>query len=602
MATEEKEEKIEIVEVFTTKNRGRGVRVTSDVKAGTLLLTEKPYEFVLQNIERGYYCDQCLTKRDEILHKCSACKFAYYCNKDCQRAAWTSHKLECEGITRVSPNIPSDHIRLMARLSRKRKQQAPALNGSSTFPTHIDQLQSVPTDLRGDTQLEFSSWLYTLRRFMGDGEASNMQPAEVLEMFGRMRCNTCDISDGELHSMGIGLYLKFSMFNHSCDYNCIAIHTGTTVNVRTTRDIPANKECFLSYVDVLKPTATRNNILRNVFQFSCKCPTCRDANRDNLRHSVRCGNPECQEAVLVNPDGTVKKCSLCNFEGFPASFPDQLKTVEQQCMAKLSAAEEITNFGNWKKVLELSEQCLALQKGMLHPYHHLVVETLHFAMDSCIHLEKWEQALEYGRRSIAHLEFHCPGNNATAAIQLMRVGKLQQYLKMIVEAMKNLQKAEKILLITHGADHPQYIQLKEMITACALERRQTPRLESIEEAEPHQETEHKEETSKPAPEQKREKQKTEPVAETTEDKTKPATKDEKSKPVTEQPKVEGGKPGTSEEKSNSSAEPKQKESGSVRKKDLKKAAPPKEETKETETEQKDKSAASVSTTSSDETN
>ena len=67
---------------------------------------------------------------------------------------------------------------------------------------------AVPTDLRGDTQLEFSSWLYTLRRFMGE-ESNVMLPAEVLELFGRMRCNTCDISDGELQSLGIGLYLKW---------------------------------------------------------------------------------------------------------------------------------------------------------------------------------------------------------------------------------------------------------------------------------------------------------------------------------------------------------------------------------------------------------
>ena len=38
-----------------------------------------------------------------------------------QRAAWSSHKLECEGISRVTPNAPSDHVRLMSRLSRKRK-------------------------------------------------------------------------------------------------------------------------------------------------------------------------------------------------------------------------------------------------------------------------------------------------------------------------------------------------------------------------------------------------------------------------------------------------------------------------------------------------
>ncbi|XP_071802514.1 histone-lysine N-methyltransferase SMYD3-like [Asterias amurensis] len=480
----------ELIEVFTTKNRGRGVRVTREVKAGCLLLTEEPFEFVVKNGERGYYCDQCLAKRDDILHKCSACRFAYYCNRDCQRAAWSSHKLECEGISRVTPNVPSDHVRLMSRLSRKRKKQpAATVNGSVTFPTHIDHLQSVPTDLRGDTQLEFSSWLYTLRRFMGE-ESNVMLPAEVLELFGRMRCNTCDISDGELQSLGIGLYLKFSMFNHSCDYNCVAIHNGTSMSVRATRDILANKECFVCYVDVLKPTASRNAILRNVFQFMCKCHTCRDTKREQLRHSVRCGNPECREAVLLNPDGSVKRCSQCTFDGFPPDFSEQLKLVEQQCMAKLSAAEEIMSFGNWLKILQLSEQCLTLQKGILHPYHHLVLETLHYAMDACIHLEKWELALEYGLRSIEHIDFHCPGNNPNAAIQLMRVGKLQQYLKMIPEATKNLQKAENIMLITHGSDHPLFASLKEMLAACAIEKRQTCRLESIEEAEPDLEVEH----------------------------------------------------------------------------------------------------------------
>ena len=53
----------ELIEVFTTKNRGRGVRVTREVKAGCLLLTEEPFEFVVKNGERGYYCDQCLAKR-----------------------------------------------------------------------------------------------------------------------------------------------------------------------------------------------------------------------------------------------------------------------------------------------------------------------------------------------------------------------------------------------------------------------------------------------------------------------------------------------------------------------------------------------------------
>ena len=34
-------------------------------------------------------CNQLTSQR------CKRCKLAYYCNKDCQRAMWKSHKLMC---------------------------------------------------------------------------------------------------------------------------------------------------------------------------------------------------------------------------------------------------------------------------------------------------------------------------------------------------------------------------------------------------------------------------------------------------------------------------------------------------------------------------
>ena len=74
------------------------------------------------------------------------------------------------------------------------------------------------------------------------------------------------------------------------------------------------------------------------------------------------------------------------------------------CSPSINILNLTNRISNWPKILDLSEQCLALQKGILHPYHHLVVETLHYAMDACIHLEKWEQALEHGLRSIEHIE------------------------------------------------------------------------------------------------------------------------------------------------------------------------------------------------------
>ena len=57
------------------------------------------------------------------LLKCGSCKFARYCNKDCQKAAWECHKPECAAIKRVYPNKASDQTRLVARLFWRKQRK-----------------------------------------------------------------------------------------------------------------------------------------------------------------------------------------------------------------------------------------------------------------------------------------------------------------------------------------------------------------------------------------------------------------------------------------------------------------------------------------------
>ena len=41
-------------------------------------------------------CDQCCDKsRPEKLLRCGKCNLAFYCSRECQRAAWTKHQLRC---------------------------------------------------------------------------------------------------------------------------------------------------------------------------------------------------------------------------------------------------------------------------------------------------------------------------------------------------------------------------------------------------------------------------------------------------------------------------------------------------------------------------
>ena len=61
-------------------------------------------------------------KSSSFLSKCMGCKYARYCNKECQRKAWKDHKLECAAVQRIFPGQPVDQTRLVARLLWKRSQ------------------------------------------------------------------------------------------------------------------------------------------------------------------------------------------------------------------------------------------------------------------------------------------------------------------------------------------------------------------------------------------------------------------------------------------------------------------------------------------------
>lgn len=55
------------------------------------------------------------------LLRCSGCQYVQYCNRECQKAAWTDHKIECTCLKKVAPRIVPDAARLMARIIFKLK-------------------------------------------------------------------------------------------------------------------------------------------------------------------------------------------------------------------------------------------------------------------------------------------------------------------------------------------------------------------------------------------------------------------------------------------------------------------------------------------------
>lgn len=55
--------------------------------------------------------------------RCNGCKFIHYCSSNCQKSDWIDHKEECKMLQKVSPNKPTESIRMLARIIQKKDKE-----------------------------------------------------------------------------------------------------------------------------------------------------------------------------------------------------------------------------------------------------------------------------------------------------------------------------------------------------------------------------------------------------------------------------------------------------------------------------------------------
>jgi hypothetical protein len=77
----------------------------------------------------------------------------------------------------------------------------------------------------------------------------------------------------QLKDSGSGLWLTPSLFNHSCCPNTSWDQAGDFIFISTVRKIEAGEELFVTYVDVLKLFAERQESIQK-WKFRCACERC----------------------------------------------------------------------------------------------------------------------------------------------------------------------------------------------------------------------------------------------------------------------------------------------------------------------------------------
>ncbi|XP_056135302.1 histone-lysine N-methyltransferase SMYD3 [Lampris incognitus] len=365
------------LERFFSQEKGNGLRTTARIKAGELIYSAMPLACCVSGKRAKTACHHCFSRRESLL-RCSQCKVARYCDTTCQRYAWSGHKRECKCLRSLLPRIPTDSVRLTARIIFTLLGQAQQSSEELyTLEEHESHLASMSEQKRqGLSQLASMLQLYLQQEVPNfEQEMTSALPPscqEPLSLLAKVTCNCFTISDGELQEIGVGLY-----------------------------------------------------------------PRAKIRGQQNL-----------------DEDGLM-------LSGVEAAWRPL-----QDAIARL---EKLQTELDWQAVLECCHSLLS-QLGSAVPDENVFkLRVTDIALDACVQLAQWEQALQYGVRTLPVYRQYYPDPHPAHGIQLMRVGKLQHYLERIKDAVITLTQAYDIIKFTHGSDHPLTSDLLRKMEECHAE-------------------------------------------------------------------------------------------------------------------------------------
>ncbi|XP_031702104.1 histone-lysine N-methyltransferase SMYD3 isoform X2 [Anarrhichthys ocellatus] len=356
------------LERFVSPGKGNGLRATVRIKRGELVYSAEPLACCVSNKLSRDVCHHCFSRRETLL-RCSQCKMARYCNTTCQKQAWSGHKRECKCLQSLLPRIPTDSVRLAARLIFA--LLSPSKSSSEelyTLEEHESHLSSMSEHKKqGVAQLTSMLELYLQQEVpdLAQEVTSALPPScrEPFSLIAKVTCNCFTISDGELQEIGVGLYPSLSLLNHDCRPNCVMVFVGTKLQLRAVRDINPKEELTISYIETLSLTEDRQRQLEDQYHFTCSCQHCDSQDKDRL--------------MLPGHESTWRllKEDLPRLEGLKAE-------------------------SDWQALLEGCSRLLSTVGGDVPDENLYKLRMTDMAVDASIHLGHWEEAVGYGEKTL----------------------------------------------------------------------------------------------------------------------------------------------------------------------------------------------------------
>lgn len=286
------------------------------MKEGDIIFESLVFSHVITPDFASQVCDYCLNLQAltlTTLQRCASCQLVYYCDRKCQKEAWSHHKIECKFIVSVKPNIPPPTprhlIRTLIKLKKGGSEEYEELpDGTnryfSTLMTHENDISK--DKVRMDA---FSLYFKMVQMCFGE-DAYNA--VDVFKVFCRLLINSVGMYSCMDGSFGTGLYLAISAIDHSCQPNVNLVFTGRTAKVSAMEPMsePVMQKLRISYYcEMFKSWKERQEFLVKQYYFICDCSYCEKEKREEKEPSLPCSNCDNQEVIVNNGS-----CSSCGVE------------------------------------------------------------------------------------------------------------------------------------------------------------------------------------------------------------------------------------------------------------------------------------------------
>jgi len=288
------------VSVNLHPSKGRQMLASKELPAGSVLLADSPYCWVVDDAAKEIVCQHCFLEKDPAMEEfvtCEDCKQVYYCCEECRDLDYAQHGLdECKIFAALetveyTPAIITEMKLLVRTLSRKSVENAdyqvkiPNDNDVrySDYVRLITNRENFSQDTIGSLDYWICDYIRRLGEWVGERKEDNI---ELLDIILRNRCNAFYIQ-GRLRdeavtngmvgtSRGCGIYVRNSFFNHSCqpNVNYWVVENSLRVECTSASDVVAGDELTISYIDTALDLESRRAKLQESYLFTCDCPRC----------------------------------------------------------------------------------------------------------------------------------------------------------------------------------------------------------------------------------------------------------------------------------------------------------------------------------------